>query len=359
MVSFFGFEAPGGCTGKQFIERLSSLHEADIQRRKREIQTLAEITALSIVGGLSKDPLSKSLDLGANQSQRGFMDALWLKDILQTVQSDKEKLTLVDEYLKKTFSDLPLKKLDDLRAWFKNEVEKESKQIRLLRQSFYYRNRSINAIIAFLESKENSDFLARKINHSKEIVDWFSDSRTKFRLHGKGEKFTRNSYISEWDAFINDVWPELPQIDESNDERSLDYKFRAAIQSKVVTVDESLKSPRTKRLLKKYSVGATEFRDNIQKSQKSAQLPSLEMKVRKGVGIFATLLFENADLDYLLSLSSDVLLKSLSEDSLSGISTEIVKGKTPALVVKCECEPNAQILKQFEAFISQLFDLPK
>ena len=147
MVSFFGFEAPGGCTGRQIMEHLSYLHEAEIQRRKREIETLAEITALAIVWVLSKNPLGESLDLGASHSQKEFMDARWLRDILQTVQSDKEKLTLVDEYLKKTFAALSLKKLENLRSWFKNEGEKESKQIRLLRQSFYYRNRSINAII--------------------------------------------------------------------------------------------------------------------------------------------------------------------------------------------------------------------
>lgn len=329
------------------------MHEADNQQRKRDIQAVAEVTALSILGKLLELPLGKNLNFQDGESRQQFANSSWLRDILQTVQSDKEKLTLVDTYVKNVFTDLPSAKLEELRKWFKSEVQEESKKLRLLRQAFYYRNRSVNAILAYVTLEANSELLKAKISEPKDAIAWFFKVKTMFRQHGKGEKFTRNSYLSEWEAFLNDVWPALPNYDDYDEEKSLNHKFKLAIQSKTDQVDVSFQSPRARRLLKKYANQKTFFEKDSLSAVK--QLPSIEMKVHKGVGIFANLRFERVELDDLLNLSSKILLKSLSEDSLSGISTEIVKSKIPSLVVKCECEPNAQTLRDFEAFIAQFF----
>jgi hypothetical protein len=341
-------------SGKDVLEYIQTLFEVDRKLRKKEIQAVVEVNANTFIQNDLQN-LFESFRTSIGLIERTKFDFQWLADIMSSVALEEDKKIRAEEYLTKMFSDTIDKK--DLKSLIEKVLlllEREFKKIRSLKQAYYYRNRSVKAIINFLESEEGSALLRVKVTSASETSAWLEKIKVKFTGYEVGEKFTRNSYLSEFEVFLHDSWPALTPSLVFDADKSFNYRVKTALSGPELNTDSSPVLDRAYAQLSSYYEKSVEVKtSSAGRIDLVLEHGAVEFKAVKGEGLYAFYKPKNGDIGLLKDLEAKVLAASFDEESLPDIGTQIVTKPGLLLVIKCLGKPSAQTIKDFERFVSK------
>jgi hypothetical protein len=344
--------------GKDFLGSIEEIFTADRRSRKREILAVAEVNAASLLKGPAKGLLDELLvksAAGESKSTRELAahlvieDSLWLAEILASVSPDDAKREAVRSHVNKSLEKILSSAMQEkFLASLMPLLDEEFKKIKKLKHSYYYRNRSVGAIAKFLTSTtKGKSLLSTPVTSMDEARHWLKEVEKAFLAYDFGEKFTRNSYFSEWDAFLHDALPEV-----ASEVKSQEKTFASRIRTSLSTSDESLETnPRVMQAYRQLS-GYVEGGDRKQVDLSTSRGP-FELKASKSEGLFAVFRPKKESLDVIKSVEADVLAASFEEEDLPDISTEIREKPGLHLVIRCLAKPDRTTIRRFEEFLSK------
>jgi len=344
--------------GADFLGSIEEIFTADRRSRKGKIRAAAEVNAADFLRvsakGLLDELLVKS-PAGESKSTRELAahlvieDSLWLAEILASVSPDDTKRESVRTHVNKSLEKiLPAAMQERLLVSLMPLIDEEIKKIKKLKHSYYYRNRSVAAIAKFLTStSKGKALLSAPVTSKDEARRWLKEVEKAFLAYDFGEKFTRNSYFSEWDAFLFDALPEL-----ASEVKSEEKTFASRIRTSLRTSDESLETnPRVMQAYRQLS-SYVEGGDRKQVDLSTSRGP-FELKASKSEGLFAVFRPKKESLEVIKSVEADVLAASFEEEDLPDISTEIREKPGLHLVIRCLGKPDRATIQRFEEFLSK------
>lgn len=340
-------------TGAELLSHFKYLFEIDRKMRKREIQAVAEVNANNFIQNELSEVFARLDKPSSLNTRASGNDFEWLSEIMSSVALDNEKLLRVENYLYKTYATiLDKRSLDALKDQTLFMLEREFKKMRTLKQAYYYRNRSVKAIISYLESDYGKGLLKSKVTSPKQAADWIEEVKNSFADYELGEKFTRNSYISEFDAFLHDSWPELTDSTRVDTDKSFSNRVKSAITGIELNSDSSPQLSRAYQQLSSYYE-----EKHLSQSNKRIDLVlnhgAVEFKAVKGEGLYAYYMPRKNDRAALKDLEARVLAASFDEEDLPDIGTQIIDEPGLILIIKCLGKPSAATIKNFEAFVGR------
>ena len=340
-------------TGKDVLEHIKNLFEADRKLRKKEIQAVAEVNANNFIQNELTE-LFNSFYTSVGLSRPNSMDFQWLSEVLTNVSSEGDKRDSVQEKLLRLYGSL-LKPKDF--AEFSNKImyalDIEFKKIRTLKQAYYYRNRSVKAVLNFLEIWNAGYFHRIKVKNESEMQNWYIQTKPAFLSSGAGERFTRNSYFSEFEVFLHEAWPELSVTTSVDTEKSFSNRVTTALSSSEPSLESSPQLNRAYQQLSSYYEKQVEVKTESGRIDLVLEHGAVEFKAVKGEGLYAYYKPKKDNLQALKDLEAQVLAASFDEESLPDIGTQIVTKPGLLLVIKCLGKPSAQTIKDFEKFVSK------
>lgn len=340
-------------TGADLLGHIKILFEVDRKVRKREIQAVAEVNANNFIQNELAELFSRLDSSGSVNTRPSGNDFEWLSEILSSVALDSEKLTRVENYLYKTYSStIERKVLETLKNQTLMALEREFKKMRSLKQAYYYRNRSVKAIISFLESKDGAKLLRAKVSSSGDAAEWLSEVKDGFLNYEMGEKFSRNSYLSELEAFLHDSWSGLTESHRVDTDKSFSNRVKSAITGVELGSESSPQLSRAYQQLSSYYEGKVEQK-NAARIDLVLSHGAVEFKAIKGEGLYAYYKPLREDHAALKDLAAHVLAESFDEEDLPDIGTQIVEKPGLLLIIKCLGKPSAATIKSFEAFVGR------
>jgi hypothetical protein len=340
-------------TGKDVLEHIKNLFEADRKLRKKEIQAVAEVNANNFIQNELAE-LFNSFYTSVGLSRPSSMDFQWLSEVLTNVSSEGDKGNSVQEKLSRLYG--PLLKPKDF-VEFSNKImyalDIEFKKIRTLKQAYYYRNRSVKAVINFLEIWNTGYFHKMKVKNESELQNWYIQTKPAFLSSGAGERFTRNSYFSEFEVFLHEVWPGLSGTTSVDTDKSFSNRVTTALSSTEPSLESSPQLNRAYQQLSSYYEKQVEVKTSSGRIDLVLEHGAVEFKAIKGEGLYAYYKPKKDNVELLKDLEAQVLAASFDEESLPDIGTQIVTKPGLLLVIKCLGKPSAQTIKDFERFVSK------
>ena len=341
-------------TGKDVLAHIKNLFEADRKLRKKEIQAVAEVNANNFMMTDLRE-LFISFQSSSGITLQTNFDFQWLSEIMSSVALEEDKKIRVIEYLTKYFGNTGnSKEVRDFSDKVLILLEKEFRKIRQLKQAYYYRNRSVKAIINFIESEEGANLLRVKISSVKDVTPWLAKIKERFVNAEIGEKFTRNSYLSEFEIFLHDSWSEIEFSSSLDLDKSFNAKVSSAISASEPTSNSSPVLNRAYEQLSSYYEKQVEVKTaNSSRIDLVLNHGAVEFKAVKGEGLYAYYKPKKESMSALKDLEAQVLAASFDEESLPDIGTQIVTKPGLLLVIKCMGKPSAQTIKDFERFVSK------
>jgi hypothetical protein len=338
-------------TGNDVLDHIKNLFEADRKLRKKEIQAVAEVNANNFIQNELSD-LFGSFHLSVGLIERTSLDFQWLSEIMSSVALEDDKRLRVQEYINRTYANTikekDLKEINDKVLYL---LEREFKKIRGLKQAYYYRNRSVKAIINFLESEEGADLLRLKLTSKDAAPAWLEKIKERFTNYELGEKFTRNSYLSEFEVFLHDAHILYASSGVIDADKSFNYRVKSALSSTENTTEKSPQLNRAYEQLSSYYENQVEVKTASARIDLVLEHGAVEFKAIKGEGLYAYYKPKKDKVELLKDLEAQVLAASFDEESLPDIGTQIVTNPGLLLVIKCLGKPSAQTIKDFEKFV--------
>ena len=340
-------------TGKDVLEHIKGLFEVDRKVRKKEIQAVAEVNANSFIQNELNDFFS-NFHMSVGLTQRTTFDFQWLSEIMSSVALEEDKRIQVQKYLIRTYSEtIKAKDLKEITDKILFLLEREFKKIRGLKQAYYYRNRSVKAIINFLESEEGADLLRAKIVSKEAVPGWLDKIKVRFTNLELGEKFTRNSYLSEFEVFLHDAHILYASSGTIDPDKSFNYRVMSAISPTEEKFEPSPQLNRAYQQLSSYYEKSVEVKKDTSRIDLVLDHGAVEFKAVKGEGLFAYYKPKKDNIQALKDLEAQVLAASFDEEDLPDIGTQIVTKPGLLLVIKCLGKPSAQTIKEFEKFVGK------
>ena len=342
--------------GADFLGSIEEIFTADRRSRKREILAVAEVNAASLLKGSAKGLLDELLvksPAGESKSTRELAahlvieDSLWLAEILASVSPDDAKRESVRTHVNKSLEKILSAAMQDkFLTSLMPLIDEEIKKIKKLKHSYYYRNRSVGAIAKFLTStSKGKALLTAPVTSMEQARTWLKDVEEAFLAYDFGEKFTRNSYFSEWDAFLHDALPDL-----ASGVKSEEKTFASRIRTSLSTSDESLETnPRVMqayRQLSSYVEGGDQKRIDLSLAE-----GDFEFKAVKGEGLYAYYKPKRESLSNIKKVEARILAAAFDEDDLPDISTQVLEKPGLMLVIKCLGKPDSAMIMRFEEFV--------
>lgn len=350
MSDLYGFPLTENAVGSDLVNILQRQHEIDTRKRKREIQAVVEIRASLFV-----ESISSSLDKLANVDSHSQIDLRTLttqiSEILGTVKPDKEKVFQA----KKIFEELIGKaqksasKSNILNEWL-SQFDEDLKSVRTLRQAFYYRNKSINSILYYITNLDKKFLAQKEIYNKKLLLDWFDELGFRYLENAPGERFTKNSYLSELRAFVAENWPEFQSVYDFDMQKTLDYRIEKEAIPNLQGNSGIFDYAPNAYLLQRF-LGDKSLKSNSPDLQFNED--TVEFKAVKGEGIFAIYTPKNPDTESMSKLGTSILADSFNYEDLGNISIELRRTPRVSLVIKCSGKLNTSTIASFEKFVQK------
>lgn len=352
MAKSAGMTFTPSTTGEEVLEHIKNLFELDRKKRKKEIQAVAEVNASNFIKKRLFE-LTETYQLQGPTAQQSSQNFQWLSDIMSSVAVDDDKKLRVQEYIDRNYADrLKTRDLENLTKQISLLLETEFKKIRSLKQAYYYRNRSVKAVINFLESEEGADLLRKKLPDTDQVDAWLQIVKERFTTFEYGEKFTRNSYMSEFLVLLHDSWSALTTSKTVDTDKSFDYRVKTALSD---LEPEHVATPQLQMAYQQLSSYYEKKVDNQANPRIDLELKhgAVEFKAVKGEGLYAYYKPKKDSIEYLKELEAQVLAESFDHDNLPDIGTQIVTKPGLMLVIKCLGKPSAQTIRDFEQFVGK------
>ena len=340
-------------TGSDLFELLDRSSSEYSRTRQNQLKSLAAIKAAAEVEGLLYPSFETKLSGYELHFAKERITSEWLTALLITVQPDIEKEAVASKYLKATLSGkMTSKDLENLSTEFLRALSDDFRKMRSLKQSIYYRTRSVNAVLKYAttQAKKLSKAKCANEEESKQIVE---SLREEYLESQEGAKFTRNSYFGEFQSYLQDVWPNLVPLSSHTLEKSLDEKLRQSITNLAPLFAEN------SQMQSKYEVFTNLLAGvgvEAGKSEKNKVRATLEYRVLKGEGLVAVYTPESQGIGVLKDLETRVLLASSSLPGSMQISVQIVSKPKSQLLVKCAGDLSEAVVVNFRGFIDGILN---
>ena len=344
--------------GADFLGAIEEIFTLDRRVRKDRIKNVAEVNAASLLEGpvrvlleglFEEVPSSESRSTQHVATRLIIDDSLWLAEILASVSPDEVKKESVRTYLTRSLErNLPAKLQERFLETIDPLLDEEFKKIRRLKHSYYYRNRSVGAIQKFLTSTpKGKALLAAPVTSSEKAKAWLEQVREEFLAFDFGEKFTRSSYVAEWDAFLHETLPTIAPVvqDES---KTFATRIRASLSTSEDFSEQSPLVARAYRALSSYVEGGDKRQVDLMTND-----GPFELKASKTEGLLAVYKPKKESLELIKSVEARVLAASFEEENLPDISTQILEQPSLHLVIRCLAKPNLTLIKRFEEFLTK------
>jgi len=342
--------------GADFLGAIEEIFTLDRRTRKGEILAVAVVSAASLLNGpvrilleglFEEVPSSESRSTQHVATRLIIDDSLWLAEILASVSPDDVKKESVRTYLTKSLErNLPAKLQGRFLEAIEPLLDEEFKKIRRLKHSYYYRNRSVGAIQKFLTSTpKGKALLAAPVTSSEKAKAWLEQVQEAFLAFEFGEKFTRNSYISEWDAFLHDALPSVAP-DVKDEKKTFATRIRTSLSTSEDAMERSPRVTQAYRQLSSYVESGDAKRADL-----LIEDGAFEFKAVKGEGLYAYYKPKKGDLKSIKDVEAQVLAASFDEEELPDISTQVIDTPGLLLVIKCLGKPDRAMIMRFEEFV--------
>ena len=344
--------------GADFLGAIEEIFTLDRRERKDKIKHVAVFRAASLLSGSVRALLEGLFDEIPSSESRSMQhvatrliidNSSWLAEILASVSPDEAKRDSVHSYLTKSLEkSLPKKSQEKFIEAINPLLDEEFRNIRRLKHSYYYRNRSVGAIQKFLTSTpKGKTLLAAPVTSSEKAKAWLEQVREAFLAFDFGEKFTRNSYISEWDAFLHETLPSIaPEVQDEN--KTFATRIRTSLSTSDDSIEQSPLVARAYRALSSYVEGGDKRQVDLMTND-----GPFELKASKTEGLLAVYKPKKESLELIKSVEARVLAASFEEEDLPDISTQILEQPSLHLVIRCLAKPNLTLIKRFEEFLSK------
>ena len=333
--------------GADLLKAIEEAFAEDRQRRQEAIRHTAVMNVSALLNGpvrelletLSQQPSEDQATLHRIATESITSDSLWLRALQGSVALDVVKMTAAKEHFSNLFAQtLPPRTQERFVKALDPLLDAEFKKMRTLKQAYYYRNRSVGAIQKFLSmSSEGKALLALPVTSKREARDWLEKVKDAFMDFHFGEKFTRSSYISEWNAFLLEAMPGLASANKDESK-----SFRTKIRSSLTTSKEGID---TSPIVRQAYHQLSRYVD-LETSE-----GEFEFKAVKGEGLYAYYKPKNGDLKSIKDVEAQILAASFDEEDLPDISTQVVDSPGLLLVIKCLGKPNSAMIMRFEQFV--------
>lgn len=342
--------------GADFLGAIEEIFTLDRRERKDRIKNVAEVNAAALLSGsvralleglFEEVPSSESRSMQHVATRLIVDSSSWLAEILASVSPDEVKKNSIRGYLTKSLErNLPTKLQEKFLEAIEPLLDEEFKKIRRLKHSYYYRNRSVGAIQKFLTSTpKGKALLAAPVTSSENAKAWLEQVREAFLAFDFGEKFTRNSYISEWDAFLHEALPSIaPAVQDEN--KSFATRIRTSLSTSEDSMERSPRVTQAYRQLSSYVEGGDARRADL-----LIEDGAFEFKAVKGEGLYAYYKPKKGNLKSIKDVEAQILAASFDEEDLPDISTQVIDTPGLLLVIKCLGKPDRAMIMRFEEFV--------
>lgn len=340
-------------TGSDLFELLDRSSSEYSRTRQNQLKSLAALKAAAEVEGLLYPSFETKLSGYELHFVKERITSEWLTALLITVQPDIEKEAVASKYLKETLSGkMNSKDLENLRTEFLRALSDDFRKMRSLKQSIYYRTRSMNAVLKYatMQAKKLSKTKCANEEDAKHIVE---SLREEYLESQEGAKFTRNSYFGEFQSYLQDIWPNLVPLNSHTLEKSLDEKLRQSITNLAPIFAKNAQMQSKYEVFTSLLAGAEV---DAGKSEKNKARATLEYRVLKGEGLVAVYTPESQGIGVLKDLETRVLLSSAILPGSMQISVQIVSKPKSQLLVKCSGDLSEAVVVNFRSFIDGILN---
>jgi hypothetical protein len=340
-------------TGSDFFDLLDRTSSEYSRNRQKQLKSLAAVKATAEIEGLLYPNFDRKLNGYDLHFAKERITAEWLTALLVSVQPDIDKESTARDNIKNILQGkMNSKDLNDVSTEFLRALSDDFRKMRSLKQSIYYRTRSVNAVLKFATSSATKLSKLKCTNEieAKNIINALGREYLDFH---EGAKFTRNSYFGEFQSYLQDIWPTLVTQDSHSLEKSLDEKLSQSIANLAPLLEKNT------QLQNKYELFKNLLRDSeaeLTKTAKSKLKATLEYKVLKGEGLVAVYTPENQGIGMLKDLETRFLLASSNFSEAAQISVQVVTKPKSQLLVKCTGELTESVVVNFRSFIEAILN---
>jgi hypothetical protein len=187
--------------------------------------------------------------------------------------------------------------------------------------------------------------LAAPVTSSEKAKAWLEQVQEAFLAFEFGEKFTRNSYISEWDAFLHDALPSVAP-DVKDEKKTFATRIRTSLSTSEDAMERSPRVTQAYRELSPYVVSDAKRRVDLEIKD-----GAFEFKAVKGEGLYAYYKPKKENIKGIKEVEAKILAASFDEEDLPDISTQVIDTPELMLVIKCLGKPDRAMIMKFEKFI--------
>ena len=311
-----------------------------MQLRKNQVKSIARLRATAIAQTLMYpfiDEHTSNIDAAYLKDQ---LSIDWLSSVMVSVQPDSEKVLEATDFVRNAAREkINKKQLDELVTQLIAYLKEDFNSMRSLKQTIYYRTRSINAVTTFFNSLSSQE---KKyiFSNSEDISSFLTSLKQNYLTSGDLPKHTKNSYLGEFFSYVADLHPEIVPLEDNSSSKSLDHKSSQnlanfadlASQNKVI---ESAYEDLMKLMPSADSESTNQATPSSSQNQ-GVVSSSITLSVRKDEGIFFTYTPTSGSLKDIINLSDGLLVSAMTISNMPDIDIQVIERPSAALLVKCK-----------------------
>jgi hypothetical protein len=339
-------------TGESLFEDFDAKADEYSKARRSQVRAVAAILASASIEEFLYPKLADLIEGYPLVLVKESLNSEWLTSILLSAHTDSTKEQQARENLSEVLNvKVNEKALKLVTSSFIEILNSDFAKMRSLKQSVYYRTRSVNSILKFIVS-EKPDVLTRKIVNVDDMQAFFVDLRDEYLENSQGPRYTKNSYMNEFMAFIHDIYPEIVIDPLSHYEKSLDRRISQSMDnlssvvannSRIVAMQEDLTSLDLRVKNEKTIVGKAKLAENW------------EFSVHPDSGMVAKYAPLNITEEKLRLLEAEVILRSINANELCEIEVQLQTHPVKQILVKPVGKVDIKSVANFKEFIEQVF----
>jgi uncharacterized protein YlbG (UPF0298 family) len=326
---------------QSLCNQLESESQDYLKLRKNQVRSMARLRATTISQKLLFPFIEKHIQGIDAVYVKDQLSTDWLSSAMVSVQPDSEKIIEVVSHVKSSIGQKVGKgSIEELVTQLIVYLKDDFNNMRSLRQSIYYRSRSINAILNYINSQKVIS-TETKLFNEQSTKEFFERIKELYLKEGKGPKHTKNSYLNEFFSFLYDIHPQSISLEEQSSVKSLDNKFTQNLSNFADLARDNTNIESAFQELvsllpteNNFDVSPTQ-NQNMPENLSNRTATEISLSAKKGEGFHLSysprsILFVNLD-----EIADSLLLKSIETEELPDIEINIQTEPFASLTIKC------------------------
>jgi hypothetical protein len=339
-------------TGESLFEDFDAKADEYSKARRTQVRAVAAILASASIEQFLYPKLAELIEGYPLVLVKESLNSEWLTSILLSAHTDSIKEQQARENLSEVLNlKVNEKVLGITTTSFIEILNSDFAKMRSLKQSVYYRTRSINSILKFIVS-QRPNVLTKKIENLNDVENFFDELRNEYLDNSQGPRYTKNSYINEFMAFIHDIYPEMSNDPLSHYEKSLDRRISQSMDNLSSVVANNSRIVAMQEDLTSFDLSGKKDRTISAKAELSG---NWEFSVHPDSGMVAKYAPSNITEEKLRLLEAEVILRSINANELCEIEVQLQTHPIKQILVKPVGKVDIKSVANFREFIEQVF----